>query len=31
LINPGYAPPFARTASLIVNPRYVFLPLMLHQ
>ncbi len=29
LINLGYAPPFARTASLIVNPRYLFLPVIL--
>lgn len=29
LINPGYAPPFARAASVIVNPRYMFLPVIL--
>ena len=28
LINPGYAPPFARTASVIVNPHYLFLPVI---
>jgi uncharacterized repeat protein (TIGR01451 family) len=27
-INPGYALPFARTAALIVNPRYLFLPII---
>jgi len=26
LINPGYAPPFARTASVVVNPYNLFLP-----
>ena len=29
LIDPGYAPPFARTASVNVNPRYLFLPVIL--
>ena len=28
LINPGYAPPFARTASVVVNPYNLFLPVI---
>ncbi|HTP11243.1 MAG TPA: PQQ-dependent sugar dehydrogenase [Anaerolineae bacterium] len=29
-IHPGYGSPFARTATIVVNPHEVFLPLILH-
>jgi hypothetical protein len=28
LIDPGYAPPFARTAGVVVNPYNLFLPVI---